>query len=659
MIVDEKKAEIITSGKITESFFTVKQENLAHIFSILRNSLYSDKAGAIIREYSTNAMDAHVQAGLEGKPIVINCPTRFAPTLTIRDYGFGLSEFDIYNVFSSYGESTKRNTNDQVGMMGLGSKSAFCYSDSFTIISHFEGVKKSYLAYIDETNIGKVMLVDEQPTDETGVEIQVPVKLYDCYQFENAILKELRFFDPKPIVNLPNLKSGLENFTLNSTIEGDGYKIFKSSYEQNMVVMGNVAYPFDERKIKQIPEYADAIDLLIFDYSIKIVLYANIGDVIPSASRESLEMREKTVSWIGNKLNEVAQNIRGNICSHLDIYDTIWDARCYINSLTTRFQKLISGYTKEGYNMDSGYVTVPAGMVCRNLVDGKLEHITTTIKCADNAKLYYNKSNISKASMKKRILQDSGAVANSYAIELNGKPVSDLLNHPEFIGAKFIDFDTIELPKIVRNRSQSKTDMAYRFVRNQGVGKDSWEECRINFKEGAGLYLPIKFFETTLYHGSTLNTIIRALDTLDIDVELFGVRKSDCSKLNSEWTYFPTFLRNIRSLISEEQVEQFVTGFIRRNISYNTHNLYDAFARYPNDPFDFKSYVDFQSYDFQIYDALNVLMVHGYECTDLTNARELVKKLDAISSKYPLLEFVTVDSKTLPAIKQYIEAMDK
>lgn len=188
MIVDEKKAEIITSGKITESFFTVKQENLAHIFSILRNSLYSDKAGAIIREYSTNAMDAHVQAGLEGKSIVINCPTRFAPTLTIRDYGFGLSEFDIYNVFSSYGESTKRNTNDQVGMMGLGSKSAFCYSDSFTIISHFEGVKKSYLAYIDETNIGKVMMVDEQSTDETGVEIQVPVKSYDCYQFENAIL---------------------------------------------------------------------------------------------------------------------------------------------------------------------------------------------------------------------------------------------------------------------------------------------------------------------------------------------------------------------------------------------------------------------------------------------------------------------------------------
>ena len=196
MIVDDKKADIITSGKITESFFTVKQENLAHIFSILRNSLYSDKAGAIIREYSTNAMDAHVQAGIQSKPISINCPTRFSPTLIIRDYGFGLSEFDIYNVFSSYGESTKRNTNDQVGMMGLGSKSAFCYTNTFTIVSHYEGVKKSYLAYIDETNIGKVMMVNEEPTSETGLEIQVPVKTYECYLFENAITKELRFFNP-------------------------------------------------------------------------------------------------------------------------------------------------------------------------------------------------------------------------------------------------------------------------------------------------------------------------------------------------------------------------------------------------------------------------------------------------------------------------------
>jgi hypothetical protein len=44
MIVDDKRVATIVDGTITESFFSVKQENLAHIFSILRNSLYSDKA---------------------------------------------------------------------------------------------------------------------------------------------------------------------------------------------------------------------------------------------------------------------------------------------------------------------------------------------------------------------------------------------------------------------------------------------------------------------------------------------------------------------------------------------------------------------------------------------------------------------------------------
>jgi hypothetical protein len=69
--------------------------------------------------------------------------------------------------------------------------------------------------------------------------------------------------------------------------------------------------------------------------------------------------------------------------------------------------------------------------------------------------------------------------------------------------------------------------------------------------------------------------------------------------------------------------------------------------------------VDFQSYNYSIFSALNTLHNNGYVYTDLTNAKELIKKLDSFSVKYPLLEFVTVDSKTLPAIKEYIEAMDK
>ena len=83
-----------SSGVQSEAFFNIKDSNVAHIFGILRNKLYSDKPLAIIREYCTNAFDAHIEAGIPERPIEVSFPTAFKNTLTIRDFGKGLSEYD-------------------------------------------------------------------------------------------------------------------------------------------------------------------------------------------------------------------------------------------------------------------------------------------------------------------------------------------------------------------------------------------------------------------------------------------------------------------------------------------------------------------------------------------------------------------------------------
>ena len=162
MKIDVKTINIETEGVMSEAFFSVKEKNMAHIFSILRNSLYSDKPLAIIREYCTNAQDAHVEAGKPNKSIRVKYPTIFDNTLSIRDFGNGLSKEEVFTVFNSYGESTKRDSNDLVGMLGLGSKSAFSYVNDFTIKSYNNGLMSQYIAYIDETNIGKVSLVNTE-----------------------------------------------------------------------------------------------------------------------------------------------------------------------------------------------------------------------------------------------------------------------------------------------------------------------------------------------------------------------------------------------------------------------------------------------------------------------------------------------------------------
>ena len=40
---------------------------------------------------------------------------------------------DIHSIYSQYGESTKRGTNAQNGMLGLGCKSALTYTNQFTM----------------------------------------------------------------------------------------------------------------------------------------------------------------------------------------------------------------------------------------------------------------------------------------------------------------------------------------------------------------------------------------------------------------------------------------------------------------------------------------------------------------------------------------------
>ena len=173
MKTDVSSTIVHSEGFQSESFFSIKQDNLAHIFGILRNQLYSNKPLAVIREYCTNAFDAHVDAGKADEPIIVNVPTHISPTLIIRDNGNGLTTEQVYQIFASYGESTKRGTNDQVGMLGLGSKSAFCYVDSFTVTSFNNGVKSVYNAYIDTTQIGKISLTHTEPTNETGLEIKI------------------------------------------------------------------------------------------------------------------------------------------------------------------------------------------------------------------------------------------------------------------------------------------------------------------------------------------------------------------------------------------------------------------------------------------------------------------------------------------------------
>ena len=52
------QSEVAESGE-----FSISSQDAPHIMRILRDTLYSDKILAVLREYSSNAWDAHAMAG--------------------------------------------------------------------------------------------------------------------------------------------------------------------------------------------------------------------------------------------------------------------------------------------------------------------------------------------------------------------------------------------------------------------------------------------------------------------------------------------------------------------------------------------------------------------------------------------------------------------
>jgi hypothetical protein len=252
MITLEKPHSVRTSG-ISETgiSFGIKADGLAHIFNVLRNSLYSNKILAVIREYSCNAYDAQIEAGTASQQFIVTCPDLDDPSFKVRDFGSGLSPEGISEVYAYYGESTKRQSNAFIGQLGLGSKSGFAYGDNFVIKSFHKGTLYTYNAYLDETKIGQILKMSEEPTSEAdGVEIVIPVKVRDILVFKETIATFFKHFKSKPIVN--NIEQEyLDTYwqTSDQVLTGEGWKFLKArnSWEQapTLVVMGNVAYPVD------------------------------------------------------------------------------------------------------------------------------------------------------------------------------------------------------------------------------------------------------------------------------------------------------------------------------------------------------------------------------------------------------------------------------
>jgi hypothetical protein len=324
---------LVSSSPIAESAeFGISMNDTAHIMSILRDQLYSDKILAVLREYGSNAWDAHRDAGKHELPIKVTLPTATEPTLTIRDFGLGLTPEGVFKVFTQYGASTKRNSDNSVGMLGIGSKSGFAYSDSFTVTSFCGGMKRTYVAVLDPSEKGLINLLREEPCgEETGVAISIAVRPEDLRRFEHTARSLFKYFVPRPDINIELSKLPPSQTTLK---HGVIYEQEAGSYERQWVaVMGCVSYNINLDQLRGIDATPEG-GIAAFLGDISGALYFNIGEVQVSASREELKYSSETKLALIKKFNELVEEyVKQALDSIMLKTNTPWERRVKAQTL--------------------------------------------------------------------------------------------------------------------------------------------------------------------------------------------------------------------------------------------------------------------------------------------------------------------------------------
>jgi hypothetical protein len=326
---------------------TVRAANMAHILNIVTD-FYSDRELAVVREYSTNAYDAHVEAGVK-RPIEVTLPSALSPFLKIRDFGAGLDEDDIREVYSAYGASTKGHSNAFNGMLGLGSKSALSYGPQFLVNSVKNGIRIQ--VSVTRTQSGAEMkIVDQSLTqDPSGVEIIIPTKAGNTFE-----RKAKDFYKYWPAGSV--LVNGVAPERVDGLWLDDKLCIIRSNnayHRINYVVMGNVPYPIAAEHMNMTLPFGHAL-----------VAFVPIGSVAFVPSREALDYGvQTTLDTLATLKPQVAAGVRDAAQKDIDASATHREAmQKYLGwlPLVKHFQANSAPLAYKGSAMPRE-ITAPAG----------------------------------------------------------------------------------------------------------------------------------------------------------------------------------------------------------------------------------------------------------------------------------------------------------
>jgi hypothetical protein len=695
---------VTMSGIAHVSEFRIR--NSAKAFGILSSGLYANKIRAIIRELGCNAKDSHVAAGRGDLPFDVHLPTGLGPYFAIRDYGTGLTHEQVINIYTTYFESTKTDSNDFIGALGLGSKSPFSYTDNFTVTAIRDGVKGIYSAFINDTGVPSVALMLQEPTDEpAGVEVRFAVEnRYDFREFVNEASEVFAHFDVKPNFTGAECNVVTYNYDHRNIVPGVHSRLHGRG---NVAVMGNIEYPID------LPNYSGDLKNLEHIDRMGLEIHFPIGEIDFQASREGLQYTKETVSAIARKYAEVAKVLDQLLNDHLAQFTNVWQQRDAIFErsrssvwsasvnrwLKTNSNPLIerSGYGNgfhsksidiapkklaDEYNMEvRGFVYDTYPRRCRDYnpvgYDGNIVfHPESSLMLIPN-----HKNEKIQQRLKNHMKENGGSDARRIFLFTPKDPEKEM-EFDRFLTEALLDppsqvvVDAAAIPKIVRKtreKSEPINIMQLRLDQNKRhqsyTSAISWQPLVVPDitqldQNRRFYYLNLKGFEASMQSGDLvaakevyhcmLNTELAVLS----GARVYGVRKGDIEAVRAQANWIP--LEDlIRDTINDLSTGKFITGIVK-GLDSNARSIYtrEIAARVdPNSPFRKAVESMDVSENFNVYYLQKLAVMFNLKLDLEKMQADATKVIREVNERYPLIRHLRYGFDEA-AVAEYINIVD-
>lgn len=708
MIINSTPDNKATLGGVASvSEFRIR--NSAKAFGILSSGLYANKIRAIIRELGCNAVDSHVAAGKADVPFDLHLPTQLRPYFSIRDYGTGLAHSDVTNIYTTYFESTKTESNDFIGALGLGSKSPFSYTDNFTVVAIKNGIKGIYSAFINDDGVPAVALMGQDTTDEPdGVEVKFAVTEHDdFYKFAREASSVFTYFPVKP--NFTGAEVDIQEVEYKETdiVPGIRQREIHSYNNPNRAIMGNIAYPID------IPTKQNNLGELTFIDDNGLDIYFAIGEIEFQASREGLQYTEATLDAIRAKYQAVADVLYDKLAKEADEIENLWERARYVlvkannrlwSEAAVRYAHIKKvPFTEKGYNnrINQTHVKLDPKVVEKDFnirlrafeTDSNYGYSSSSSKLAREVKPRYDHSYELTCSEKIAFVQnpknekiwERAKWHFKNSVEKN-RTVYVLFAANEAQPVKFDEFfkfihnppaDTILEVADLTKPEKIKVETEYRKVSLLRIKIDhynsdmTWQPETVTPKDmdpnTTYCYIPIKGYVASTKDDKTidakeayrhmLNSGIKSF----ANINFYGVRKDDLEVVKSlpNWKLFDDFINDeLKSLTSKDFLGMAVASLDKNNkgLYYNKRIMERLDPKSPMRLFSEKlptTQVDGNHHVLELAKMLNTTV-------DVAALEQSAKEeFQELMNRYSMIRLIRGGYYDDPAVAEYIQIVDQ